>query len=197
MKRLTLYHGTDARTIKMSKEARKAYLEGCNQVIDTLFPLFGSVSPYKVADLGLEFYQILLMIQQRNNKSEFFQYNVLSLTNSYDRAVDYARHSFAGCELGAIAYFLIKQCETRFPGKLKQYDKINTACNSIIKIAEEEKQCPVIITINDVDPNFLVFESGVAIDDESIKTITEQTFETSFKYKKEIDLNQYEIKYLD
>ena len=196
MKRLTLYHGTDARVIRMSNEERKAYVAGCNFVIDKLCHSFGILEPSRVKELGIELYTLLFMIQQRNKKSEFFQYNVLCLTNLYDRAMYYANHSFAGGEVGFLAYNLIKQCENRFPEKFKLYENIDVTINNIKKFAEEETRYPVIITINDIDTDYLVFESGCKIDDESIKVITEQTFETSFKYKKELDLNQYKIEYL-
>ena len=37
---ITLYHGTDARILSMSKEERLQYKKECDLIIDTLYPFF-------------------------------------------------------------------------------------------------------------------------------------------------------------
>lgn len=40
MEQLCFFHGTDARIIEMTRDERLEYLDGCNLVIDALYPLF-------------------------------------------------------------------------------------------------------------------------------------------------------------
>ena len=227
MKDLILFHGTDERIIKMSKAERLSYLEKCNHVIDTVFPLFEPYLKYEILEicrsgemiqtneLGFAKYEHLLsekggpnlysnllekliMINARNHNSRLYQYNDLYLTFSKRKAMNYACRSFAGGELGLCAYRLIQGYEILFTEKLFQEDEFQNALTDIKEFAIEANSRPAIVTIDNVDVSCLERENGGGIE-QNILEFYVSNFKggASVRYKKDIEFQSYKVELVD
>lgn len=214
-KSLILYHGTDARFVRMSKEERMEYLDKCKKVIDYLWELFQPLWQKEVQQVTLpngakifdsssrkieqlksnfinageqELYSRLLsrlsMVDSWKGGSKWYQYDFLCVTGDKEKAERYAKRSFAGGEFGYIAYDLI--CGAEF---------LNLFTNEILEeislYIEEIKifsnsQEPIVITIDDLAPEFLYVETS----DKPFSEIPSVLIKhLSFKYKNEYTLN--------
>ena len=141
MKNPLLYHGTDARMIEMSDGERQNFFDTCNLVIDKLYDYYipllknekialniGSQTIYttepvlqikyeKIFDEKVGSYAFwnlfekLNMIDWKIKNNGLYQYQSLYLTSFKPKAMNYARRSYAGCELGLLAYQLIRGAE--------------------------------------------------------------------------------------
>ena len=189
MGNITLYHGTDARIVEMTKEERLRYLNDCNLVIDALFPICkpllqwepveGVLNGQKITGFEyalkkyekllnekggqytyLNFFEKLTMIDGRNNGSGWYQYNDLYLCSSKMTAFRYAQRSFAGGETGLNAFRLIEGFDIIFADKNDLDSKVVAAVDSVKEFAKEENERPVIITIEDVDVSCISYEDG-------------------------------------
>ena len=204
MKKIELYHGSDARIIEMTKDEREQYKNDCNIVVDYLFPLFKPLMTWEKVETILNgekiyYYEIplklryqnllnekggqgmyfnlsekLMMIDARNNGSELYQYNDLYFCSSKLSATNYARSSFAGGETGLNAYRLIQGAEIIGFENMYADPNVKRAAERIKEFAKEGNERPVIITIEDIDPAFLFFEDGRPLDKDDIEDLIER-----------------------
>lgn len=136
-----LYHGTDARIVKMSPEERRQYFEHCEKVIDFLFPYYDKLATTyekveiwkgglllgygserqldkrfkdkleQIPGLFSNLHKSITLIQARNRGNGQYQYGSFYVTSMRGMAVSYALRSFAGGELGYAAYYYIRGLE--------------------------------------------------------------------------------------
>ena len=228
-KGLSLYHGTDARMVEMTMEERQQYLACCNLVIDNLYPYYIPLMQQELVErqfngqtiyvnepylkryenllnekgesnLYSNLYDKLMMIEGRNNGNELYQYNDLYLTDSKQKAMDYARRSYAGGEIGLNAYRFILGAEIINFENYSPNDKFKRAINTIKEFAKEGNERPVIVTIEDVDIDELFYEDGRRLDDYDIKELYQEGGVPSglaFRYKKAIELSMFKIEYVN
>lgn len=180
-----LYHGTDARIIAMSDNERHAYFNVCTEVKDYLWSIFKPyyenemvetiIHGYKafVQHLKIEryrdyiiehsdeitwrnLYEKLMMCDSNERGSQLYQYGYLYLTGDMNKAKRYAFNSFAGGEIGSIAYRLIQGAEIL--GWIDNED-IKKGIDTI-KTFAEAKATPIVIPVSDLDINYLFGEKG-------------------------------------
>lgn len=222
---ITLYHGTDARILEMTKEEKEQYIKDCNLVIDALFPFYKSLLTYEKIEskdsLGrkiyvfeyalkmkyekllnekggqymyLNLYEKVMMIDSRNNNSGWYQYNDLYLCSSKIDAMDYARRSFAGGETGLNAYRLIQGAEIIGFEKVCQDPKVKHTAERIIDFAKEGNERPAIVTIDNVDVNYLLYEDGRALDKDDLHGFDRmEGHHLKYRYTKPVELNKCKV----
>ncbi len=226
MKSITLYHGTDARIIEMSGDERKQYLADCNLVIDALFPYFKPLFQQEkvekiinnekcyVYEYGLKkyekalndkngpygYYNLLekiMMLDARKNGSGLYQYNDLYLCSSKDTAIRYARRSFAGGEIGLNAIRLIEGVDVITFNDLDLDDNQNRAINRVRDFAEVGNERPAVVTIENIDINYLTFEDGKELYQDDIEDLTSgEDYNCKFRYTKLIELKNCKVELL-
>lgn len=220
MNTFTFYHGTDARMVRMSEKERLQYLNSCNLTIDYLFELYEPlleevtietqvngmtcyVPNYKI---DIEYKQLffennkeivyrnliekIFMIKERNRGNQSYQYGYLFLTRDPSSAIDYARRSFAGGELGLIAYRLLEGMEfINFP-EFSPSKEVQKAIEEVKEFGKEGLEEPVIITLDNLDIGQLLTEDGEQINMTFVKMGV-----GSYRYNGKIvlDLNKAEF----
>ena len=226
MKILTLYHGTDARMLEMSEAERKQYLADCNLAIDALSPFFmplfqqekvekiinnekcftyeyalkkyekelnDNFGPYAYVNL----LEKIMMLEARNNKSGYYQYNSLYLCESKATAERYARRSFAGCETGLNAIRLIEGADVIAFDNLSLDNNQQRAIDRVRDFAEVGKERPAVVTVENIDINYLSMENGNELHNDDIEDlINGENFDQKFRYAKPIDLRNCKIELL-
>lgn len=213
MNKITLYHGTDARILEMTKEEREQYKRECNLVIDALFPLYKPLLvqekvetayngqtryvyeyPLKLKyesvlkEKGDEYMYInllekLLMIDAQKNGAELYQYKDLYLCSLKRSAMNYAQRSYAGGETGLIAYRLIKGAEIIGFDNMYNDQVVKQAAERIKEFAKEGNERPAIITIEGVDIKDLLREDGRPLSDIDLKLINDLAKVAGFKFR--------------
>lgn len=226
MNKLELYHGTDARIVDMSEEERMQYLQGCNLVIDALYPLFKPLLEWEKVEgirngekvfyyeypLKLRYEQLLnekggqymyinlleklSMIGARNNGSELYQYNNLYFCASKLDAMNYAQRSYAGGEIGLNAHRLIQGAEIIGFENMYCDSKVKLAAEKIKEFAREGNERPAIITTRNIDTNFLFSEDGKTIDKLDLDEWSKK-HRIKFRYTKPVDLKKCKIELLN
>lgn len=186
-----LYHGTDARIIRMPDDERNRYMNSCHAVVNYLWQFFettykeNKTAQYKeilskVEDPNL-YYNLLeklAMVDMMKNGRQQYQYGDLYLTSREHTADNYAKRSFAGGEIGLIAYRMIQAAEIiGFDGL---YDNSEAVADiDIVRRFSTNKNEPIVLKIRDLDPSFLQTDTGKPIDWSSIRVIPQL-----FRYKK-------------
>ena len=186
----TMYHGTDARVVSMSRDERRDFLSKIDLIISRLWevykPYYTEYVPRKIVRHGEEIntymrsieqykgqfeklgkqivysnmFEKLSMLEARYNGSGFYQYGSLYLAAVERSAKDYARRSFAGGELGLIAYRLIEAMDVlQFP-EWEPDVEIQELIKQFMDFADEGKSDPVVITIDGIDSDNLLTEKG-------------------------------------
>ena len=223
----TLYHGTDARIVSMTKDTRSTFLSKTDLIISRLWDVFKqyyteyvpkriirhgevidtymrSIEQYKDCfenigkpNLFSNLMEKLSMLEARYNGSGFYQYGSLYLAAVDDTAKKYARRSFAGGELGLIAYRLIEAMEVLQLPEWKPDAKTQGLIEEFMDFAAEEKADPVVITIDGIDSDNLLTETG---NDISAELDFLKTFgylpDYKFRYNGELNLSSYPIEHL-
>lgn len=187
---ITLYHGTDARMVAMTKDERDGYLAIVDRVTTKLWdffkPYYNEYIPRKIVRHGevIETYmrsieqykgffdnldksyvyanliQKLSMLDARDNGSGLFQYGSLYLAVTEHSAEKYAYSSFAGGESGLTAYRLIEAITLLQFPQWQPTPETQKGIHTIMQFASEEKSDPVIIRIDGIDRNNLLTEDG-------------------------------------
>ena len=193
-----LYHGTDARIIRMTEEERNNYLNTCHAVVNYLWDYFkplyrerkleqykDALSPKDNPYLYANVYEKLSMVDMKNNGCQQYQYGDLYLTSRDYSADNYARRSFAGGEIGLMAYRMIEAAEIIGFDGLYENKAAVADIETIKKFALEENE-PVIIKVKDLDPKYLQTDTGEPIEWSSIRVIPQL-----YRYDKEtvLDIN--------
>jgi len=222
MGKITLYHGTDARILEMTKEERQQYIDCCNLVIDNLYALFKPLTQQVLVEkvlngnkiyvneapletnykeilnekggkyMYLNLSEKLMMLECRNNNVGNYQYNDLYLCALKSTAMNYAQRSYAGGETGLNAYRLIQGYDIIFSDSHKLDKNVLDAIDTIREFAKEGNERPAIVTIENVDINYLLFEDGKPLSDYDKEQRMERLFkhDYKFRYSKPIELNQ-------
>ena len=185
-----LYHGTDARIVKMTDDERRQYLNHCENVIDYLFPFYDELATtfeqvqeeyqgevrfssrclldtrfkdniMQIPHLYMGLHNSIISIQARNRGNGQYQYGSFYLSSMRQMAINYAIRSFAGGELGFVAYRFIQGLEcVEFSDYHPSQDIVHSM--DIIKdfASDESQHAPVLFTFKDVDINFLQDDKG-------------------------------------
>ena len=223
----TLYHGTDARIVSMTKDERNNFLSKTDLIISRLWdvfkPYYTEFVPRRIVRHGEvidtfmrsieqykdDFYKIgksyvyvnltekLSMLEARYDGSGFYQYGSLYLAAVEDTAKDYARRSFAGGELGLIAYRLIEAMDVlQFP-EWKPDTETKGLIEEFMDFAAEGKEDPVVITIAGIDSDDLLTETGGSISG-ALDFLEKFGYlpDFKFRYKGELDLSSYPMEHL-
>ena len=223
----TLYHGTDARIVSMTKDARSGFLSKTDLIISKLWDVFKpyyteyvprrlvrhgevintymrSIEQYKdhfenigKTNLYGNMMEKFSMLEARYNGSGFYQYGSLYLAAVDETAKKYARRSFAGGELGLIAYRLIEAIDIlQFP-EWKPDTETQGLINEFMDFSAEDKADPVVITIDGIDSDNLLTETG---DDITMVLDFVKKFgflpDFKFRYNGELDLSSYPMEHL-
>ncbi len=227
MDSITLYHGTDARMIDMSEDERKQYLSDCNLAIDALFPFFKPLFQWEKVEkiinnnktityeYALKKYEKalndkygkygysnlmekIMMVDANKNNSALYQYNDLYLYTSKEGAMRYARSSFAGGETGLIAIRLINGADVVFSDNLDLDDNQKKAIERVRDFAEISKARPAIVTIDNIDIDYLLLEDGEELLKDDIQDLIcdREAIDTKFRYTKPIVLKSCKVELL-
>lgn len=222
---ITLYHGTDARILSMSKEERLQYKKECDLIIDTLYPFFQPLLKWEKTEIkvdgktifgyeyplklkygkilnekgGMYMYQNLFeklaMIDCRNNNAGLYQYENLYLCSSKLTAASYATSSFAGGEMGLIAYRLIQGADIINFENFRPNSNIQSIMNKIREFAKEGNEKPAIVTIENIDVDYLSFEDGKPIEKDNFAEWLEPRRKRQLKlrYTKPLELSECKV----
>lgn len=222
-KAIILYHGTDARFVRMSKEERMEYLNKCKKVIDYLWELFQPlwqkeekevILPNGVKIIDTSSRKIEHLKSLFINASEQELYNRLlsrlSMVDAWKNGSKWYQYDFlcvTGDKEKAERY-----AKRSFAGGEFGYIAYDLICgaeflnllnNEIldeisiyideIKIFSNSQE-PIVLCIDDLDTEFLYVETS----DKPFREVpSEQIAYLSFKYKKEYTLNLENSYYLD
>lgn len=222
---ITLYHGTDARILSMSKEERLQYKKECDLIIDTLYPFFQPLLKWEKTEIkvdgktifGYEYplklkygkilnekggmymylnlFEKLKMIDCRNNNAGLYQYDNLYLCSSKLGAADYASKSYAGGELGLIAYRLIQGADIINFENFRPNSNIKSIMDRIREFAKEGNEKPAIVTIENIDVDYLSFEDGKPIEKDNFAEWLEprRKRQLKFRYTKPLELSECKV----
>ena len=222
---ITLYHGTDARILSMSKEERLQYKKECDLIIDTLYPFFQPLLKWEKTEIkvdgktifgyeyplklkygkilnekgGMYMYQNLFeklaMIDCRNNNAGLYQYENLYLCSSKLTAASYATSSFAGGEMGLIAYRLIQGADIINFENFRPNSNIKSIMDRIREFAKEGNEKPAIVTIENIDVDYLSFEDGKPIEKDNFAEWLEprRKRQLKFRYTKPLELSECKV----
>ena len=225
METVEVYHGTDARVIEMTRDEREKYKEDCYLVINSLYPLFkplmvtemieaernGKKIYYNEYPLKLRYekllnekggkrmfnnlFEKLYMIDGCKNGVGLYQYNNLYVCASKRSALFYSERSYAGGEVGLVAYRLIQGAEIIGFESLYQDANVKRAADRIKEFAKEGNERPVIVTIEDADVDFLFNEDGTPLTDYVKDNIFNHSCiaGSKFRYTKPIELVQCKV----
>ena len=173
----SMYHGTDMKILKMDGKQREERLALCSAVSEYTYNFLLSknvtYSPYteeqlqnkeKLKDIWYSFCNFgMSKYSGYKNKSPLYQYNGLYVTNIFEQAVTYAKHSFIFGERGDVAYWLY-QGAIRYDDYLESAsDEIRTTISDFEKILKE-KPASVVVVINNLDKQYIKNENGTDID---------------------------------
>jgi hypothetical protein len=223
----TLYHGTDARVVSMAKDERSVFLSKTDLIISRLWsvykPYYTEYVPRRIVrhgevintfmraieqykghfdEIGKQYVygnliEKLSMLEARYNGSGFYQYGDLYLAAIKDTATDYARRSFAGGELGLIAYRLIEAMDVlQFP-EWKPDAETQGLIEEFMEFSAEGKEDPVVITIDGIDSDNLLSDTGKDIS-WALNFLKEfgHLPDYKFRYNGELDLSSYPMDHL-
>lgn len=213
-----LYHGTDARIVRMSKEGRKSFREDCLLAINYIWQFFlGSqivenqhnTVNYKVlesfkenldnADPGLfvNLMDALAMNGYRLNGSNLYRYDegCVNLA-SENSAKSYAFRSFAFGEIGLMAYRMIQSLDVMCFEEWDPDRSVQNAIDRIKQFAEDTPQ-PVIIPMTGLRIRDLEAENGSPVEEMVMAGIFKERFDHKVRYNKDVELTLENAIYLD
>lgn len=222
---IVLYHGTDARILAMSKEERLNYKKECNLIIDTLYPFFQPLMKWERTEIIVDgnkicghqyplklkygkilnekggkglydnLFEKLMMIDSRNNNAGLYQYENLYLCSTKSTAAHYATRSYAGGEIGLMAYRLIQGADIINFENFRPDSNIQSIMNRIKDFAKEGNEKPAIVTIENIDLDFLSFEDGRPIKKENFADWLERNrkHQLKFRYTKSLELSDCKV----
>ena len=142
----------------------------------------------------LNLYEKLKMIEWRNNNADLYQYQNLYLTSVKPKAFNYARSSYAGCELGLIAYQVIKGADIIGLDNFQPDKETKKAIDFIKEFGKEGNGRPVIVTLKDYDESALTHGNGKPLDQQIVELWHKKPeVDFIFRYNKVIDLTKCKI----
>lgn len=171
-----LYHGTDARIVRMGEEKRKQHKEYCDLAIDYMWPYYEqfSVGCFRdnllmtllendsrlFSDVKASLRSIRLM---RDGHSQFqYQNDSLYLTCNKELARAFAKQSFAFGEKGFFAYTLIKVAPIMAFKEWNPKGEIADAINTIETFAKGIAE-PVIFEFSNLELGNMVDDHDMPV----------------------------------
>ena len=149
-----------------------------------------------LTNLYINIYEKLSMLESRDNGAGLYQYGHLYLCASKDSAIRYAYRSFAGGELGLIAYRLIEGLDViKFP-EWKPSKEICSIIEKIKDFSKDEARDPVVISIENVDVGDLLMEDGRKIDNSLINRMSKRQYDFKFRYLRDVQLDLVHAEHL-
>lgn len=194
----TMYHGTDARIVRMSNEKITKLKEQCTEALHYMWsffkPLYDKDRETLMRSLYFDnrpevYYKLMDKLHccsAMHNGREEYQYEALYLTNSIERAKGYARRAYAFGEIGEVTYIMYKAA---MKIKFKEWnptEAISNTLNFIKDFAEEDSE-PVVIKIENLDPLYFEMDNGGLISQDMLEFEPGDMF--SFRYVKAIQLD--------
>ena len=140
-------------------------------------------------------FEKLAMIDCRNNNAGLYQYENLYLCSSKLTAASYATSSFAGGEMGLIAYRLIQGADIINFENFRPNSNIQSIMNKIREFAKEGNEKPAIVTIENIDVDYLSFEDGKPIEKDNFAEWLEprRKRQLKFRYTKPLELSECKV----
>lgn len=208
MKAPTMYHGTDARILRMSKEEIESFRKDILIVLDYVWPFFepyssehqhmeynpkirehvpvqdaeylrGPLEYDKDSTLYTNIVFGIAINRNRLNGSKQWQYEGLYMSYSEWLAWNYARRAVCFGELGMIAYTFLKGAEKI---RFRDWNPEGNVCRAIERVKKfgDEKPEPVVVVLEDLDMDHIRGEGG--------EPLKEGYFSRVFLYTGEISL---------
>lgn len=231
---LTLYHGTDARILSMSKEERESFLSDIDLARDYLWTIwkplcvktlirklyypngklkgttlmsFLESRKQQFIDAGEDalyynLYEKVNMYSWTEQGAELYQYDALYLTPSKEKAKNYARRSFAGGERGLVVYRMLEGADFLELPLGTPNENTLRAIQKVKSFAETAAPIPVIVTLDDIDPDYLLTEGGKSASRYIERVVNalkngETPPDNSFRYMKDVDLSIYPVEHIE
>ena len=194
----TMYHGTDARIVRMSNAKITKLKEQCTEALHYMWSFFKPLYDKDHETLKRcqdfdnrpeEYYKLLDKLNccsAMHNGREEYQYEALYLTNSIERAKGYARRAYAFGEIGEVTYIM---CKAAMKIKFKEWnptEAISNTLNFIKEFAEEDSE-PVVIKVENLDPLYFEMDNGGLVCQDILDLEPGEMF--SFRYVKAIKLD--------
>ena len=166
-----MYHGTDARIIRMGSEEIKRIKSKCEDALHYMWTLFKPLydGDHETLKRCLDFdnrpedfYKLLDKLHccsAMHNGREEYQYEALYLTNSIERAKGYARRAYAFGEIGEVTYVMYKAA---LKIKFKDWnptEEITDTLEFIKEFAEDDSE-PVVLELEILDPLYFEMDNG-------------------------------------
>lgn len=194
----TMYHGTDARIVRMSSEEITKLKERCTEALHYMWSLYKpfSTSYYeplkkyldceKDPDFYFKLVDKLNCCSAMHRGKEEYQYEYLYLTNSKDRAKGYARRAYAFGEIGEVTYIMYLAAKKI---KFKDWNPTDEILNTLefIKDFAEGQSEPVVLKFDNLDPLYFETDHGKPISRSYLEFSEGSMF--SFRYIKPIKLD--------
>ena len=193
-----MYHGTDARIIRMGSEEIKRIKSKCEDALHYMWTLFKPLYDRDHETLKRcldfdnrpeDFYKLLDKLHccsAMHNGREEYQYEALYLTNSIERAKGYARRAYAFGEIGEVTYVMYKAA---MKIKFKDWnptEEITDTLEFIKEFAEEDSE-PVVLKLENLDPLYFESHKGGLVSQDMLEFDPGDMF--SFRYVKTIELD--------
>ena len=205
----TLFHGTDLRIASLSDQKRFAYKDACLVTAKYLWQFFEEYSnfesplifdkldtlkkklPHEIfPNLYANLLDKITPYKAFLNGSPKYQYDkiVTYVCSSQIGAKRYPYRSFAGGEMGLIAFRMLEACKAM---GIKYDNTDSVTLNSIKKVEEFATSAPqpAIIPITDYDMELLSFEDGKSIPSNMFEMMFEPGSSVSLKYCGNINLD--------
>ena len=206
-----LYHGTDARILDMTEPERKSFHEDCKELSKSLWPLFepyvlgqetvktvdpvngenivekNRIDRFRVHfDDDVQFHRFTLAVSifYRSTFLEdtLFEHDSLYFTSFRQGAERYAHRAGYFGEIGFVAYHLADATRRL---NYEVDDSTREKMDRIVSFAEDAHH-PVVVEVNDYDPDQLRMEGG-----ENLKISKGSVAGSMFRYLGNMDLNAF------
>ena len=193
-----MYHGTDARIIRMGSEESKRIKSKCEDALHYMWTLFKPLYDRDHETLKRcldfdnrpeDFYKLLDKLNccsAMHNGREEYQYEALYLTNSIERAKGYARRAYAFGEIGEVTYVMYKAA---LKIKFKDWnptEEITDTLEFIKEFAEDDSE-PVVLKLENLDPLYFEMDNGGLVCQNRLEFKPGRV--CSFRYVKTIELD--------
>lgn len=194
----TMYHGTDARIVRMSNEKITKLKEQCTEALHYMWsffkPLYDKDRETLMRSLDFDnrpevYYKLMDKLHccsAMHNGREEYQYEALYLTNSIERAKGYARRAYAFGEIGEVTYIMYKAAMKIKFSDWNPTEAVSNTLNFIKDFAEEDSE-PVVIKVENLDPLYFEKDNGGLVCQDILDFEPGEMF--SFRYVRTIELN--------
>lgn len=193
-----MYHGTDARIIRMGSEEIKRIKSKCEDALHYMWTLFKPLYDRDHETLKRcldfdnrpeDFYKLLDKLHccsAMHNGREEYQYEALYLTNSIERAKGYARRAYAFGEIGEVTYVMYKAAMIIKFKDWNPTEEITDTLEFIKEFAEDDSE-PVVLKLENLDPLYFEMDNGGLVCQNRLEFKPGRV--CSFRYVKAIELD--------